>query len=264
MEWRVRITVKANLDEFMNQLEANVFKRLPIAAVIAINKTAGEVWLAEQEEMRAVFDRPTPDTLAAVRYSKATTQKLEAAIWLDDSDRSGGGHPKSEQLIPQIYGGVRVDKRSEYILRNAGILPAGMSIVPGRAARFDAYGNISTGQVRQILSALRISERGVGSTSNRPLPNARETIGSTRARRARARARAGDYFVAQRDRPHGRHLAPGIYQRTPGRILPILMFVQRPSYQPVLDFNRVANEVIDAVFADHLREQVAISVRKAA
>ncbi len=40
-------------------------------------------------------------------------------------------------------------------MRQAGVLPGGMFWVPGSAAKMDRYGNISTGQIVQIVSALK-------------------------------------------------------------------------------------------------------------
>lgn len=253
----MRLTVRTNIDEVFLDLDALVRKRLPIAVAIAMTKTAQDVYAAEVAEMSRVFDRPTPFTLKSVRYSKATPQNLEASIWLND-EASGGGHAAAEYLIPQISGGLRIEKRSEYILRTAGILPAGMSIVPGQRARLDAYGNISTGLIQQVLSALRVSETLSGHTSDRP--SARPTgFRAFDRRRARQRARQGEFFVAHRDRAHGRHLAPGIYRRLKGSIQPVIMFVRKPSYRGIFDFDQVATDTTNAVFGEHLLEQIEIT-----
>lgn len=253
----MRLSTRTNLDQVFADLDDAVKRRLPIAVAIALTRTVQDIYAAEVDEMKQVFDRPNPFTLKSVRYSKATPQKLEAEVWLND-ETSGGGHAAAEYLIPQISGGFRIEKRSEYILRTTGILPTGMSIVPGKRARLDAYGNISTGLIQQVLSALRVSETLSGRTSDRP--SARPTgFRAFDRRRARQRARQGEFFVAHRDRVHGRHLAPGIYRRLKGSIQPVIMFVRRPSYRGIFDFDQVAEDATNAVFGDHLREQIEIT-----
>ncbi|MDF5999583.1 hypothetical protein P4050_14390 [Pseudomonas aeruginosa] len=55
-----------------------------------------------------------------------------------------------------------MDKASERNLRARGILPAGMFVVPAEGARLDQYGNMSRGQMIQILSGLGALEYRAG------------------------------------------------------------------------------------------------------
>lgn len=254
----MRITVTSNYDKFFADLEANVLARIPIATAIALTATAKDAQAAVVDEMERVFDDPTPYTLGAVYVEPATRNKQEARVWLKDDFRGGGSHPATEYLIPEIEGGVRVEKRSEWKLREAGVLPAGMSAVPGERAQLDGYGNMIRGQVIQILSYLRANERGAGSTSNRTrVPRSQMTTRQlTRADKQRK------YFVSSRGTPHGRHLHPGVYERVGLRIEPVLIFVRKPAYRGRLDFNGVVQGVIDANLGDHLREQIAITVKR--
>lgn len=253
----MKLNFKSDFETMFAGLEAKVKTRLPIAVAIAMTKTAQDVKLAEIDEMTAVFDRPTPYTLNSPFLSPATPAKLEAEVWLKDDFLGGGSHPATEYLIPEIEGGVRVEKRSEYILRQAGILPEGMNAVPGPAATMDAYGNMSRGQVQQILSWLRLSETVSGRTANRPL-------GPLDKRQARRQAKQTPYFVASKDSVHGRHLHPGIWARTSTGIHLVIAFVPRTQYHGVLDFARVADETTDRVFEDHLREEIAVTIARVA
>lgn len=241
----VKLTLSTNFEEMWADLSDKVKARVPIAVAIAMNATVSDVYGAEQAAMRDVFDNPTPFTLNGVRYTKATPTNLSAEVYLDDTFRGSAAHPAAEYLIPEIDGGVRAQKRSEYILSQADILPPGMSAVPGVGAVLDEYGNMSTGQIQQILSALRVSESISGHTSNR-----RQGESTT-------------YFVASATSVHGRHLHPGIYQRVLDGVLPILAFVSTPHYTGVLDFAGVADETTSIVFEDHLREQLAVSIERA-
>lgn len=249
-------TLRSNLDQMMSQFSEKVRARLPLAGAIAINKTLAEVKPAVVEEMTQVFDRPTPYTLNSVYSKGATPASQEGTVWLKDDFLGGGSHPATEYLIPEIEGGVRAEKRSEYILRAAGVLPPGLSAIPGDRATLDAYGNISRGQVQAILSYLRLSDTVSGRTSNRP-------VGALNKRQARKAATQARYFVAAKDSAHGRHLAPGIYERTANGINAVLMFRTKPQYAGVLDFEGVCQRKAEDVFQGHLREQIAISVARA-
>jgi hypothetical protein len=245
----MRITAKDNVDQFIDQLDANLIKRLPIAIAIALTKTAKLVQAEERAEMERVFDRPTPYTLGSVMVAPATKDTLEASVWLKDDDKGGGSHPATEYLVPHIDGGARVEKRSEFILRNAGILPTGMIAIPGQAARLDAYGNISRGQVQQILSGLRVSESVAGHTSDRPREKSRQRKG------------LAQFFVASRY-GRGRHLHPGVWERAGATVRPILMFVRGARYTKRLDFHGVADRVADVELPNLLRIEIDKTVQR--
>lgn len=246
----MKFRLTTNFDRQWEQFSDKVKAKLPLATAIAMTRTVQEIPEAVVAEMQAVFDRPTPWTLGSVRYSKATAQNLSASVWLDDAGRGGSSHPIAEHLIAQIEGGVRVEKRSEAILRAAGILPPGHVAVPGAGADLDAYGNMSRGQIQQILSALRLAETVRGFLANR-------------TKRSAARNRnQPQIFAATADSPRTRHLKPGIYQRVADGLLPLLMFVRTAQYRAVLDFVGVCQRKADEVFGDHLREQIAVTVAR--
>lgn len=240
----------------------------------------------EQREIRDVFDRPTPFALGQVYVRRATAANLVAEVGVSDYPFTVGF------LKPHVFGGRRRLKRFEKLLIGAGAMPAGTYAVPGRFARLDAFGNISAGQLRQVLSQLRIEPTqgatsalpAVSSADRRLVRNARARSGfvgpmsGTAVKNARAKVRrvetayrrAGGQFVAF---PNGRgKLRPGIYQVTQFRKFgrsdprPILIFVSSASYEAErFDFFYVANlgvqrrlgQAVDASMADQLRRWAA-------
>lgn len=157
-------------------------KQIPFATSVALNKTAWGVHKALVDGM-SVFDRPKDATRRGVWVDKSTKANLVATVGL--KTRAKGRVPVAEYLAANIEGGGRVDKRSEILLRNAGILPAGKQTRPGPDAKLDSYGNMSRGQIVQIISyfkafgSIESSGRGLrGGTKSAKL-NA-----STRKRRA--------------------------------------------------------------------------------
>lgn len=199
---------------------------IPYAASTALTKTAQGLIGRLQDEMRVVFDKPTPYTLNALRLMPATKEKLSARVWF--KNEADGAQPASVWLSPEVYGGERRNKPAELQLRARGILPHGMYVVPGDGAELDAYGNIKRGQIIKALSGVKgFSQAGYKA-------NATDSARSTR------KGNAKSYFVMKRA---GKSI--GIAQRT-GRkstdVKMILAFVAKPRYGQRLDFFQIAEQ----------------------
>lgn len=231
----MRITVKSNIASVLRGLDRSE-KQVRYATAVALTRTAQDVRRAEYDEMRRTFDRPTPYTLRSLFVKGATRANLEAVVWVKD-DRAGSGTPAERYLLPQIVGGPRGLKGFEKALQRAGYMRAGDRAVPGRFARLDRYGNVSFGQIIQILSQLRITLTA-GHDRN---------ISTDRKKAAKARQRAGGQYIAL---PNGRgKLPPGIYQRRDfaiGSAAPraVFVFVSGASYRKRFHFERVARRTI--------------------
>jgi hypothetical protein len=235
-------------------------RRLAAAQATALTRVAVQVKAAERNTMARIFDRPTPYTLNSLFVRPATAQSLEATVWLKD-DLAGSGTPATKYLAPQIEGGQRSLKPMEWLMQQAGHMPKGWRAVPGRGARLDAYGNMSLGQVQQILSQLRIQ---VSSGYTRSLPVGADR--KTQAKRRRAFGRAGGQIMAF---PKGRgKLPPGIYiaegrdfgaklgYGRNGRLTPLMIFVRQAIYRPRFEFYEVAKQVAE----DQLGPQLARAI----
>lgn len=167
------------------------FSRLPQlnrkALKQAINKTAAvDCKGAVYDEMQRVFDRPTRYTLNSLQSSSSKGNELTAHVWFKDPDRM-----RKHYLLPQVEGGPRRLKGFERALDDK-------MFIPGRGARMDKHGNVSAGQIRQLLSVLGRAERYAGYTANL----------SPRSPRRNTKAR--DYMYL----PKGLgKMLPGVYQR---------------------------------------------------
>lgn len=239
-------------------------RRFNAGLATALTRTALAVQAAQQAEMRDVFDRPTRYTLQSVFVSPARADNLAARVGIkDDYTRRS----PIKWLRWQIDGGTRTPKAFELLLMRSGAMPQGMVTVPGRAVRLDAFGNISTGQLRQILSQLRI-EPTSGVTSTLPRITSADTPASRKAKERRIKSayqRAGGQYVAF---PNGRgKLKPGIYQvrstgfgRTDPK--PVLVFVSKATYEAgrydfdyvsQLAINRNLQREVDTAMAQQLK-----------
>lgn len=226
------------------------------AMAVALNRTAAQVKAAQVQAMKTSFDRPTKYTLnslwiegAAASQQAAGTRALpingdpyntrlvrsrylEAQVGLKD-DSAGSGTPATKYLAPQIFGGPRNVKRFEKALQAAGAMPRGWVAIPAAGARLDAYGNLSKGQITQILSQVGVEltagyNRGIAKTGRKRI-NALKRAG-------------GQFFVAL---PGKSKLHPGVYQREfIGRnITPVVIFARSASYRPRYDFEGVGMAV---------------------
>lgn len=217
---KVTVTVPNLAKEF-----TGIAKQVRFATAVAMTRTARAIKEELVGEMRSKFDRPTPYTLNALAVKPARRDDLSAEVFLKNS--ASKAIPASKFLAPQILGGSRRHKRFERSLEAAGLLPKGMQAVPGQAAKLDAYGNMSRGQIVKILSYLRAS---ADPTQNRG------------AGRGRGSRRMEEYFVA-RPRSRAGHLRPGIYLRTPDGPRPVVIYVQPGRYRVRFDFAGVAARV---------------------
>lgn len=220
-------------------------RQAKFAQVVALTRTGLDVRAAEYEEMRSVFDRPTRFTLNSIFVRPATMSKPEAIV--NVKDETGGVTP-AQYLSAEIDGGQRAIKRFEKRLQLDGAMPRGWFAVPGQFARLDEFGNISRGQITQILSQLtRTKVSGYAADI------------TVRSRQG-AIKRAGGEFIAL---PNGRgKLRPGIYQvratafgRTSPK--PIVIYVPKAQYRRRLDFFGVARRAAHTFYESHLDQALA-------
>lgn len=234
----LRITVDPQIEKMRAQMSRLEREQLPFATAVALTKTAKFVEAELRKEMGRVFDRPTRYTLNSLRTKPATKRSLFAEVKVKDESFKAAAPIK--WLSPQIYGGPRGAKRSEDLLRQRGILLPGYFVVPGAGARLDSAGNISRGQMQQILSALGAQFDVYQRTS-----------------RGQKRNKATRQIFAIRN--PGERLPPGVYQRVRAGVRPLLIFVRQPRYRKRLRFFEIA----DAVGRSRFRLEFALAMRRA-
>lgn len=229
------------LDDYKaGNVMAEIRKQIPFAISKALNDVAVMVKDAERKEMENVFDNPTPYTLNSVFFKKATKQKFEVNIIV--RNEAAKGTPPVKYLEPQIFGGTRRAKSSERQLREKGLMDDNMFYAPGAGARLNKYGNISPGQIVQILSALK-SFREAGYTSNYNENSTRKSKNPL----------ASKIFV---QKEWGKALYPGVYQRTKTGVKPLLIFLENPQYKERFNFFKVGEQIYDANFENKFNEAI--------
>ncbi|CNK29575.1 Uncharacterised protein [Yersinia aldovae] len=232
--------IELKLDFSAKKIEQQLIRlgsrEIPFALALTATRTAQRAQEAIKQEISRVFDRPTPWILNSTYVLAASKKDPQAMVYA----REWGGTPAPITLTPQIEGGQRSYKRSEGHLRNAGYLPNGWQVAPGPGVRKDKYGNISRGQIQQILSGLR--------AHHDPQQNMKK-------------GKSSEYFVI---RPGQRSsLQPGVWLRVGGRPTLILTFIKPPSYQQRLDWHGVAQRAGGANLINELTRAVDDILSKA-
>lgn len=242
----VKFGMQREVARFAESMRFVPREQLPFAIALALTRTALDAKPALESEMRRSLDRPNPFTLNSVRVKPATKAKLEAEVWLKDD--WGSGTAPAHYLAPQESGGDRSLKRFERALLARRLLPAGMFVVPGAGAKLDAYGNMSKGQIVQILSALGAAEMTSGYAANR----------TARSVQRRGKKNMAQYFVG---RAAGGKGPLGVWQRFSfahgGAIKPVMVFVRRPHYHKRLEIHGTVELVATNQFPGHLERAVA-------
>lgn len=224
--------------QLRKQVESFSERRIAAVIATALTRTAVDIKAGLQAELPRVFDRPTPYTLNSLFVKPARADRLQAETFFKD-DRAGSGTPATKYLLPQVQGGSRSVKRFEKALQLAGHMPAGWFIVPGKGARLDAFGNISKGQIIQVLSQLRITLTA-GFIRNLPFPSK----GNERKVISAIKRAGGRYFVRKPGQDKGQ---PGVYQREfyGKTITPVFIFVRSVNYSQRFDFDGIAKRIAD-------------------
>jgi hypothetical protein len=207
------------------ELNAIARTQLPYAMSVAINRTLNDVKAGEQEEMKRVFDNPTPWALNSMQIKYSNKANLHGEIKL--KDYAGKGIPATKFLKAEIEGGSRAVKRSERWLQERGLMPQGYRVVPGQGAKLDKYGNITGGKITQILSALQAN----------PMSSAN----------SKAKAKTARYFAVSKEGG----LQPGVYERIGKSVKPIMIFVKSVNYKARYNYVNIGESIARRVFANN-------------
>jgi hypothetical protein len=238
------------------------------AQLEALDRLGDDVRVAEVLEIDDSFDRPTSFTRSAIFLQRTKNKVPEVRVGIKD-DFGTGQRGAVRWLRPQIEGGSRAQKSFERAIRGLGVMDGTQYIVPGAYAQLDAYGNISRGQLMQILSQLRTFTGAETQSRNLPRDGDYERNRSGRTpgqvRRAAYRRAGGQYFAVGPYQRGG--LRPGIYQRQVAsrrmvgpaspKPRPVMIFVERVAYEQRFAFWSAGEYAIQRNWPRRLDEALA-------
>ena len=233
----LNITNTGSIAQMIREVRGIPTRVIPSAVRNALNSTAKiavEKYLPD--EMRRVFDRPTPYALNSLRVEEATKENLVARVMV--KDKAGAGVVPEKFLLAEVEGGSRRQKGMESALSYAGILRGSERAVPGDGIKLNAFGNVSGAMVRSILA--RVEKTG----------------GKT----AKGRKGSG-IFAGQIGKTRG------IWERSgtgkSRKLKPLFIFTQtQPQYRSRLDFTGVVERVANKYFREEFSKAVDDLMKK--
>lgn len=185
MNLNIKVDDKA-AHALLKSLRAN---EIPTALRNATNDLARESIKIEQDEMRRVFDRPTPFILKGLRLkTKATKERPTAEVWFKDVYQSkissGGRDFVLSTLTPHIPGFPtgRAQKGMERALIRRGYMRQGEHLVPSRTMALDRYGNVSGSTASKMLNDIGVFLGTPGFTSTTRASKVKYIWGEMRSR----------------------------------------------------------------------------------
>ena len=217
-EGAMQIDIRSNIREVMADVAEIHRRHIPFATIYGLTLTGRDVKDEEVSVMKRVFDRPTPYTLNALWAWKATRNNPVSTVEF----KTGGGTPAKRFLNPEVHGGLRSQRSSERqiapLLRGYGYL------VPARGTPLNAYGNVTGGTMRKVISQLKVSSDPTANAS-----------GSKRSKRKRKTAA---FFVPKRGNM--------VMERKGDQVKPFLIAVRAPHYRKRFPFYETAERVVAA------------------
>jgi len=240
----IAIRVNTDLSRFKKRLNDLALKQVPFATAKALTLTAKDAQAEAQRVMQQVFDRPTPFTLRSLFIRPATKARLSSMVYVKD-DPFNGVASAARMLGHEYEGGTRTHKRLEGALLRAGLISSGEFVVPGAAARLDRYGNMSRGQVQQILSQLNAAHDPAAWAS--------------KSKRSRRNVRkAGAMFWSR-----GGALPRGAWQRNGRHVRPLLIVIRAPHYRQRMNLEQIVERVQASAFPRHFERALADAIGSA-
>lgn len=251
----MQLSIKTNFPQVQRRLDA-LGKQATFATAVALTRTAQDLKQEELKTMQRVFDRPTRYTLNSLVVIAARKDKLEASVFIKNTERH------THYLWPEIDGGRRPMKRFEQLLQQRGLIASSERLVPAAGAKIDAYGNMSRGQIVQIVSqlgAFNLSGHSANATNSKRSKAKRAAVQYFFARKGEARMGLGAWKRGEKVQ----HLPTGIYARTAQGIVPVLIVVKTATYRKLFPFNEVGRRAVHERFEAHFEVEYAKALRTA-
>ena len=217
----MQFDVRSNIREVSRWLTDAERKQVPFATVLALTMTAKDIKAEEIVTMRRVFDRPTPYTINALQATPARKSSPIASVEFKQGATSRTDAKRF--LNPEVHGGTRSRKSSERQISPL-IKSNNRFAMPGKDMPKDAYGNMTGGTFRKIISQLKVSRDATANASN--------------SKKSKRKRKASAYFVKGNI----------VYERKGKGIKPALVFTSAPQYRQRFPFYAVAERVMATRF----------------
>ncbi len=266
------------LKELQQRVDDTAKKHVPFATALALTRTAGAAKEKTVREMQQKLHMPTDYTLNSLFVKPATKSKLWSMVYVKDfgristGKRSGKvGKSQAEVLGHLFTGGNRAEKGFERVLHRMGLLPDGMSIVPGEGAPLDGNGNIPNGFYMQMMSYFKMNMSSNDWMTDKSRGRFENRLGKKLAGNVQffVSRGTGNWFGRGAWR-YGRmqNLPPGIWQRVSyghggSSIKPVIMFVRKPTYRKYFNLEIIAKTAVDERYAIEFNNALSYAMETA-
>jgi hypothetical protein len=246
---KIQIDTKAMQKELKAQLKDMSERRINAAVATALTRTVREIEKKWQANINANIKAPTKRTQKATVVRQATAKKLMAEVKLRDV---GGGQMPADYLVHHETADERLVKKFERALVATGAMPPGYFVVPGRGAVLDGYGNVSRGQIVQVITQL----------GGKFSPGYQRVISPDIKKRRASAAKRGRVYVAVRPgaEEQAHRVSAGIYERLPnGDRVAVFLYKSSLSYRKRLSLRELAEKAALPVFRNEFGRAISDS-----
>jgi hypothetical protein len=214
-------------------------RRLNAAQATILTRLARQVegeWLGE---IFSEIDRPTSFTMRSVVVKTAKASALESSVFISDRSKGPDAPAPVDWMAPHEYSGGRYVKKFERALMAMGAMGPGLKAVPARHAVLDQFGNVSRGQITQVIAQL-------GTDFS---PGYQRTISKVTSKRIANAIKHGRKYIAFPVTRKGNKA--GVYELSVGSdgkraLRPVFYFVSRVQYRKRTSFAEVAQRSVEA------------------
>ena len=221
-----------SLEAQSRAIQAKVQKNLNFGIARGLTNTAKFAATKLEQQLPAIFDKPTPFTKRAIGFQSATKAKLEARVFVRDQ--------QALYLMRQEQGGLRTPQPGSPI-----------NIAVGQ--RLNQYGNISRGAIAKLRAKPNVFvSKGTGKTKHLP-PGIYERPKRGKRRDGGAGTKGGLYHGGKGKAVGGRKAkgASGLKL--------LIAFERQAQYQPRFRFA----ERVTAIARDNVRHELELSIADA-
>lgn len=256
----VEFKIESELDFMMSQLERIDPRQWPFVISKALNESGKIARDHLKTQIPRYIENPVPYTLSAVRYSRATRQRLESEIfWFKSGGRISGGR----YLQPQAEGGSRPQKGFERALQSAGLLPRGWRVVPTPDIARDQFGNVPRSVYNSVIRVLGAMTDDARARAYAGVIKRKGIIAGIKdLSKEKRKPKLTRYFAIVPSSPGG--LPPGIYERRSFGFgigsRRVFSFVSGVNYTKRFPFEEILTRKTREVFPDELDSSLRLAL----
>lgn len=272
----LRVKVEG-IEELTANLNDMAKSQVPFATALALTRTARKAKSKLYGEMRSKLDRPSPfvvpgpgfeeyDSMGSMRVEQARPDRLFAVVKMKDWTAAKQRVATDPLLRHHFFGGARVAKGMELMLRDAGLLGAGEYLVLGKEMEKNRYGNIPKDRWEQVKSQLQLAVSGSEHRSSNSR-RSKQKVATTGKMWWSSGTKGGKLIdiatgIEYGTKGRGHNLPKGVWWRDGSRLICVLAAVDKaPSYKQRFDLQQIAANAVQQNFTSEFRQALKDAIK---